>query len=688
MKNIMREEDLTRYVLGEVSAEEKIEIERQINANAQLQAEVKSLRQFTASFSTELKKEVSPGLGDKEHEKIEKIVGKTKVRRTFMIWAAPLSMAFGVMALIYFTSPILVPKFQNVEVTEIPKVAEKNKAPEEQTVLQNSPLDEVLSGKSAMTGVADGEAYSYAQRKKGDSGAAAAAPGVAMKEGLGAVGYTYGGQSADLIARPTKSFMPIEQDKGRNTENYAHITENGFKKVGDEPYSTFSIDVDTAGYSVMRRFINQGSLPDAASVRIEELLNYFPYEYASPQGAAPFATNIEMTTAPWNAEHKLLRVGLKAKAIDWKNRPSSNLVFLLDVSGSMDEPNKLPLVKTALKMLVENLGEKDKVAIVVYAGASGLALPATHANDRAKILSALDNLQAGGSTNGGDGIRLAYKIAQENFIPGGINRVMLATDGDFNVGTTSESELVSLIEEKAKSKVFLTVMGFGMGNYKDTNLEKLANKGNGSYGYIDNANEARKMLVEQVGGTMMTVAKDVKIQIEFNPNKVSGYRLIGYENRLLNKEDFNDDTKDAGEVGSGHTITALYEIIPAGKNVPGASVDPLRYQNAPKVAVDPKSKELLNFKLRFKKPEGDTSDLITIPVEDSNRNFAEGSGDFKFQAAVAEFGMILRDSKFKGSSSFDGVIEKVQGNLNHVGAADPYRTEFLELVKKAKTLKK
>ena len=692
-----KEEDLTRYVLGETSSAENSLIEAELKNNSQLQAEVKKLRNFTEAFSKELKKEALPSLSSKEHEAISRVLNKRKSLWNFKwnskMWAAPVGLAFG------FTAIVLVNRIQKTEADRFAQTPNVSAPTESVAVDSKQNAEMETAGASADMASdelreADVSAPTVALAKKSATQEGAGAPSSIATGNLQAFSGASGGANVLARVRKTKgdslaaNFKENLADKSFNTESYASITENQFKKVGDEAYSTFSIDVDTAGYSVMRRMLNQGSLPSADSVRIEELLNYFPYDYRGPQGSDPFAVNMEITKAPWNSEHKLLRVGIKAKEIEWKKRPNSNLVFLLDVSGSMEDANKLPLVKSALKMLIENMGDKDKVAIVVYAGASGLALPATKASDRVKIIAALDNLQAGGSTNGGDGIRLAYKIAQENFIPGGINRVMLATDGDFNVGTTSEADLLSLIQEKAKSKVFLTVMGFGMGNYKDANLEKLADKGNGAYAYIDNLSEARKVLVEQAGGTLMTIAKDVKIQIEFNPSKVAGYRLIGYENRLLNKEDFNDDTKDAGEIGAGHTVTALYEIVLAGQSVPGATVDPLRYQSQPKVNPDTNNKELLNFKLRYKKPEGDVSDLITVPLLDSDSNFANASSDLKFQAAVVEFGMLLRDSKFKGSSSFDSAIELAAANQKRAGLVDSYRAEFIELIKKAKTLKK
>ncbi len=404
-----------------------------------------------------------------------------------------------------------------------------------------------------------------------------------------------------------------------DTEAYDSIVENRFVSTKLSPLSTFSVDVDTASYSNVRRFLTQGSRPPAGAVRIEELVNYFDYQYESPRGDAPFSVYTELSTAPWASGHRLLHIGLQGQRISTDNLPPRNLVFLLDVSGSMDEPNKLPLLKRSMAALLETMGEKDTVSIVVYAGASGMVLPPTSATHRGRIDSALERLQAGGSTNGGEGIELAYRAAEENFRNNGVNRVILATDGDFNVGTTNQSDLVRLIEKKRESGVFLTVLGFGMGNYKDSTLEKLADKGNGNYAYIDSFSEARKVLVEEGGANMVTIAKDVKVQVEMNPNHVGAYRLIGYENRALRAEDFNDDTKDAGEIGAGHTVTALYEILSPEQAAREVSVDGLRYQRTEARTEDgwgssARAGELATVKLRYKAPRGHKSRLIEVPV--------------------------------------------------------------------------
>ncbi len=471
-----------------------------------------------------------------------------------------------------------------------------------------------------------------------------------------------------------------------SAESYSTIVENGFRQSTTQPLSTFAIDVDTASYSNVRRFLTQNTLPPKDAVRLEELVNYFPYDYPSASNNKdPFTINAEVGPCPWKSDHLLARIGLKGREIRNDQRPASNLVFLIDVSGSMADPNKLPLVQAGLKMLVSKLGENDRVAIVVYAGASGLVLPSTSCDRKAQILAALEHLQAGGSTNGSAGLQLAYDTAVGNFIKGGTNRVILCTDGDFNVGITSEGAMSQLISDKAKSGVFLSVLGFGMGNYKDGMLEKLADRGNGQAAYIDGIPEAKKVLVEQMGGTLVTIAKDVKIQVEFNPKQVESYRLIGYENRLLKARDFNDDKKDAGEIGAGHTVTALYEIVPVDRQHNAPGVDPLRYQQnkKPRQAHDEKSEELLTIKIRYKAPESDKSDGFEFAL-DAGNIVDTPTDDFRFAAAVASFGMLLRDSQFKEDASWDEVIASAESSLGR----DPsgYRAEFLDLARRARNL--
>lgn len=477
----------------------------------------------------------------------------------------------------------------------------------------------------------------------------------------------------------------LEPQGGHNTETYDRIDENKFHSAVKDPLSTFSIDVDTASYSNVRRFLNRGQLPPRGAVRVEELINYFTYNYSQPEAGKPFSVTTEVAGCPWDPKHQLVHIGIQGRKISNENVPSRNLVFLLDVSGSMQSAHKLPLLKSAISLLVENLREEDSVAIVVYAGASGLVLPSTSGAQRERIHSAIDRLRAGGSTNGGAGIQLAYQVAQENFIKDGINRVILATDGDFNVGTTSQSELTRLIEKKRESGVFLTVLGFGMGNYKDSTMEKLADKGNGNYAYIDSLREAQKVLVKEAGATLVTIAKDVKIQVEFNPAQVQAYRLVGYENRMLQAQDFNDDKKDAGEIGAGHSVTAIYEIIPPGVDWDQPGIDDLKYQKAPKANPETPGDELLTLKLRYKQPDGDKSSKLVFPVKKSNAFFSDASENFRFSAAVAAFGMMLRDSSHGGTLTLEGVQEIAQTSCGE--DTEEYRKEFLRLVQGARKLK-
>ena len=471
-----------------------------------------------------------------------------------------------------------------------------------------------------------------------------------------------------------------------DTEDYDNINENIFHKATDNPLSTFSIDVDAGSYSNVRRFLKSKQLPPAGAVRIEEMINYFRYDYPQPKNEHPFSFTTETSECPWNSDHRLVMIGLQGKKIPVENLPPSNLVFLIDVSGSMNEENKLPLVKSSLKLLTDQLREEDMVSIVVYAGAAGLVLSPTSGAEKAIINSAIDRSNAGGSTAGGEGIRLAYKTANQFFKKSGNNRVILCTDGDFNVGVSSDDEMERLIEKERVSGVFLTVLGYGMGNYKDNKMQKLADKGNGNHAYIDDISEAKKVLVNEFGGTLFTIAKDVKLQIEFNPSKVQGYRLIGYENRMLRKEDFNDDKKDAGELGSGHTVTALYEIIPVGiKSSFLKDVDPLKYQ--PPVPVKLKhdnSSELMTIKFRYKEPDASTTKLIIHPVYDKSISLKNVSDNFLFAMAVAEFGMILKNSEFRNNATYDNVVAlagKAKGKDK-----EGYRSEFISLVEIAKEL--
>ena len=506
----------------------------------------------------------------------------------------------------------------------------------------------------------------------------------------------YKRQSQAMIVRRAKDLpgitssvvgqqQPYMERETFNTEEYDNINENGFKKVRDNPLSTFSIDVDAASYSNVRRFLQNGKLPPAGAVRTEEMINYFKYDYPQPTGKDPFSINTVLSECPWNKDNKLLLIGLQGKEIPTENLPPSNLVFLIDVSGSMLGENRLPLVKKSLKMLTDQLREKDVISIVVYAGNSGIVLNAESGGNKETIKNVIDKLEAGGSTAGGAGIQLAYKTAFNNLKKGGNNRVVLCTDGDFNIGPSSNDELIRIIEKEREKEIYLTVLGYGMGNYKDSKMQLLADKGNGNHAYIDGLNEARKVLITEFGGTLFTIAKDVKLQVEFNPEKVVGYRLIGYENRILNKEDFNDDKKDAGELGSGHTVTALYEIIPAGISSPFLKdVDTLRYSENTQPSATSLSDEFVTIKFRFKAPDGDQSKLIIHTVKNDIVPLIKAGNNFRFAASVAGFGMMLRNSEFKGALNYNQVISLANGSLGN--DVEGYRKEYISLVHKAAEL--
>jgi Ca-activated chloride channel family protein len=492
------------------------------------------------------------------------------------------------------------------------------------------------------------------------------------------------GRSILDSAAPGKPGVAMSADTtaGWNTEGYDVIVENPFLTAAAAPRSTFSIDVDHASYSNVRRFLRQGQRPPRDAVRLEELINYFPYDLPSPQGEDPVSITTEVAAAPWNPTHQLVRIGLRGRPIAVDALPPNNLVFLIDVSGSMQSEDKLPLLKSAFRLLVNELRPQDRVALVVYAGNAGVVLAPTSGSQKDSILDAIDRLEAGGSTAGGAGIRLAYDVAREHFMPNGNNRVILATDGDFNVGVSSDAELVQLIEQRREQGTYLTVLGFGTGNVKDSKMEKLADKGNGNYAYVDNIMEARKVLVTEMGATLLTIAKDVKLQIEFNPTRVGAYRLLGYENRMLRDEDFKDDTKDAGELGSGHTVTALYELIPPGSpdlaKVPRP--DSLRYtRTAPQTAAAGSS-ELMYVKLRYKPPTSRASREIAHAVADETT--VSPSVDFRFASAVAELGMVLRDSPHKGKSSLDDVIARAERAKGE--DAFGYRAEFVSMARMAR----
>lgn len=472
-----------------------------------------------------------------------------------------------------------------------------------------------------------------------------------------------------------------------NSESYKQISENKFQNPKKSPLSTFAIDVDAASYSNIRRFINSGQIPPKDAVRIEEMINYFQYDLKGPAKDEPVAIHTELSYAPWNQKHQLLRIGLKAREIEKAKLPSSNLVFLIDVSGSMSSDNRLPLVKTSLKMLVDELRENDHVAIVTYAGAAGLELESTSGDQKAKIKNAIESLGAGGSTAGGAGIKLAYATARDNFIKGGNNRIILATDGDFNVGASSDSDMETLIEKERDSGINISVLGFGMGNLKDSKMETIADKGRGNYAYIDNISEARKAMITEFGSTLFTIAKDVKVQIEFNPATVQAYRLVGYENRLLESEDFNNDKKVGGDMGVGHTVTALYEIIPEGvKSTFSDQVDPLKYQKPTERLTVHNSSEIATIKFRYKHPESNKSKLQQVVLQNGPISLANSSEDFRFASAVAELGFLLRDSDFKEQSDYDNLISRAKGARGK--DEHGYRAEFIRMAESAKLLSK
>ncbi len=668
MSNEMKREKLTAYVLDELDANERIEINKEIEKDPELKKQLEELEQFCALIDEGLGKEPEVDLSEEQLKALKgefQESSRKEKKSWFFTWRffVPAAAVAGLAVLFLLVVPMtfMLGSSEKAE-DEIPE--RRDRLAQLSTQLEQS------------------QKHSPTMDMPKE-----------VKEQLESLGYIMANDGEDLddlvAGKSGWKDAKNKEDRGEsqggrfNTEGYDRIVENEFLSPRKSPLSTFSIDVDTASYANVRRILNGGSLPPKGAVRIEELINYFSYDYAQPK-EGPFSANVEIADAPWNPAHRLVQVGLKGREIPFEDAPNSNLVFLIDTSGSMNSANKIELLKKSMRLLVENLGSMDRVAIVVYAGSAGVVLPSTPANNRNAITGALENLSAGGSTNGGEGIRLAYKIAEQNYIKGGINRVILATDGDFNVGTTNQSDLTRLIEAKRETGVFLTVLGFGMGNYKDDTLEKIADSGNGNYAYIDTLNEAKKVLVHEIGQTLVTIAKDVKIQIEFNPDEVQAYRLIGYENRVLADRDFNDDKKDAGEIGAGHTVTALYEIVPVGVDMKTGSVDPLKYQSTRDKTRDSNSGELCTLKLRYKEPDDHKSKLLEFVIRDGGNTIDNASHDFKHAAAVAVFGMLLRDSKHKGSATFAlalGLAETGRGQDRHA-----YRLEFIGLVKEAARL--
>jgi Ca-activated chloride channel homolog len=674
---------LTAYALGECDEADRTRIEAAIAADAELSRTVDEIRSAGKLLIEELASEQGTGLPEAHRARINRALSKPRVRILRLRYLVP-TLATAAAAVLAVALQSHSQQQENISIVR--RTVESVKTVTETPATENPPIDETeprveirfVSSKEMEQLLSE-----FTVERVQENTEVAVLVAALDNERVFANPHVATGIYKDLNG--LNGDIRIPGDRDILGEVYEHAADSAFASVRQAPLSTMSIDVDSASYANVRRFINAGRLPPPDAVRVEEMLNYFTYHDPAPSDDRPFSVNVEVAGCPWNSSHRLARIGLKGKDIARESRPASNLVFLIDVSGSMREANKLPLVKSALIMLVEQLNENDRVSIVTYAGTSGLHLAPTSGSDKRAIIKAIDDMKADGSTNGGAGIQLAYDTAKQHFLTSGVNRVILATDGDFNVGITGRGDLTALIQQEAKTGTFLSVLGFGMGNVKDATMEQLADKGNGNYAYIDTLLEARKVLVEQMQGTLMTIAKDVKVQVEFNPAQVDSYRLIGYENRVLAKQDFNDDHKDAGEIGAGHSVTALYEIVPAGG---AAVVETLKYQpQAPapkKIAPENASGELMTVKLRYKDPAVDTSKLIELPVTDKNIAYADASYDFKWAAAVASFGMLMRNSPYAGNSNLDTVLE-----LAHSAAgADTtgYRAEFLELVAKARKI--
>jgi Ca-activated chloride channel family protein len=697
MKVNLDDPNLTAFALGELDPDDHAKMAKAIADSPEAQSYVAETQQFARLLRAEYEGErqqptAGPAIAEEKRQRLTKVVWTEEQRRSSLRYqwgslAAVLAM-FAVIAAVAITT------IQR----ETGKVTANRKPSSEKQNVPSAPVEAVpeptveMDVAEAARPATKPEFVEEQPNVSGYVGTTGKKPKIAGLNPSAPMPMmrSYTGAGATTEAEP-----PSRYRQDFNTATYDKVEENPFLPAASNPLSTFSIDVDTASYANVRRFINSGSLPPKDAVRVEEMINYFAYDYREPQGDKPFSIDVDATSCPWEPSHRLLRIGLKGREVANEKRPASNLVFLLDVSGSMMPAERLPLVKQAMRLLVDKLTENDRVAIVIYAGGSGLALKSTPGNEKEKILRALEELQAGGSTNGAEGIELAYKIAAENFIKGGVNRVILATDGDFNIGVTNQGDLIRLIEAKAKTGVFLSVLGVGTDNLKDSTMQKLADKGNGNYAYLDSVEEARKVLVHQINGTLMTIAKDVKIQVEFNPARVASYRLIGYEKRLLRKEDFNNDKVDAGEIGAGHTVTALYEVVPADGDAanPAASVPPvdaLKYQtpnnSTSRANLDViASPEMVTVKLRHKKPDGDVSELTEKAFTDNGSKFENAAPDLKFAAAVAEFGMLLRDSQFKGKGTVGAVIEWAEEGKGRDPAG--YRAGFIEMARKAEKLK-
>ena len=689
MKMNLDDPNLTAYALGELSGPARAEMESAVAESAEAQAFVQETRQIATLLETEFASE----LNHAERKPLN--ILPLAAQRSF--WSDARWMSVGVAALLAVCAVIAAVAVSGLRGNHQTSLAENRKiAALPPAAAAPAEIQMEVEGGRGVEGQDVTDSYAGAKTaeppllalNKHESPPEFLEDKKQYSASLGYAARRADAGSAATALRPSAR----ESAESFSTADYGHFEENPFLPSDTNPLSTFSIDVDTASYANVRRMINAGTRPPKDAVRIEEMINYFAYDYAQPEGEQPFSINLEVAGCPWTPEHRLVRIGLKGREITSDKRGASNLVFLLDVSGSMEPPNRLPLVKQAMRLLVDRLTENDRVAIVVYAGGSGLVLPSTTGDRKEEILRALEELHAGGSTNGAAGIQLAYQIAAEHFIKGGVNRVILATDGDFNVGVTSQGELVRLAEEKAKGGVFLSVLGVGDDNLKDSTMQKLADKANGNYAYLDSPDEARKVLVQQMNGTLVTIAKDVKVQVEFNPARVASYRLLGYEKRLLRKEDFNNDKIDAGEIGAGHTVTALYEVAPRGTATdPAASVppvDPLKYSPPNPMAVASSyanpSPDLMTVKLRYKQPDGEKSALLERSLADTGVGFGKASADFRFAAAVAEFGMILRGSPHKGNATLAAVLNCTQEAKGRDESG--YRAGFIELARKAQEL--
>ena len=698
MKINLDDPNLTAFALGELTGAERSAMEHTVVSSPEAQEFVAETQQLARLLKADYAADAQL-----PPERLPNVVTMREQRR---LWSSTqwgsLAAALAIFAVIAAFAVTMIRREDGTLVVRGPSkvnLPEKAPLPEATIEAEVPPVEQTYAYQQPSATVPEEKPEAQAEPPAPPL-VLADKPGVEMKSYAGAGKTKVPAAPMMRMMSPRGALeegeLPSRYRQDFNTATYDHVDENPFLPAVSNPLSTFSIDVDTASYSNIRRFINSGSLPPKDAVRVEEMINYFSYDYREPEGDKPFSIDLDSTACPWDPTHRLVRIGLKGREVANDKRPASNLVFLLDVSGSMMPAERLPLVKQAMRLLVEKLTEKDRVAIVIYDGGSGLALQSTTGDRKEVIMRALEELKAGGSTNGAEGIELAYKVAMENFIKGGVNRVILATDGDFNIGMTNQGDLIRLIEAKAKSGVFLSVLGVGTDNLKDSTMQKLADKGNGNYAYLDSIDEARKVLVQQINGTLMTIAKDVKIQVEFNPARVASYRLIGYEKRMLRKEDFNNDKVDAGEIGAGHTVTALYEIVPAGTGAtdPAASVppvDPLKYQSpnpnaAATTYTDPKrSEETLTVKLRYKKPDGDTSELTERAFTDNGSKFENAPPDLKFAAAVAEFGMILRNSAHQGKGTLGAVIEWAMEGKGRDAAG--YRAGFIEMARKAQTLK-